>query len=674
MLQTLALLDWRQTALQRRLFVFSMIALMLIWSVSWLTVHLPEVLPWWWKALIVIPFAVLLFWLALGFVTALTGLWVLMRRGRFRVLPSSREPVPPLPTHSTTAILLPVYNEDVAYVFAGIKSMYQSLQAGGWLEHFEFYVLSDSDKSRQWLREGAAWQDLCDELDAHGRIHYRHRRHRIKKKSGNIMDFCRRWGNRHEYMIVLDADSLVTGETFARLVTAMERNPRIGLIQTPLYATGLHTLFARSQQFVNRLYGPVFFAGLHYWWMGDSQYWGHNVIIRTSAFMQHCDLPRLAASGSLGGDILSHDFVEAALLNRAGWETWLAFDLDGSFERPPPTLTDALKRDRRWCLGNLQHWQIIWSRDIPHMQRFLMLGGIMSYVGSLIWLFWLMVLSVTALSYPREDIIENSFFSDSILVITLILLFVYKLFGVIHIIKRGYSQLFGGLANLWMGIVTETLMSILIAPIRMMYYSRFVIEILLGKRANWGTQQREGYKMSWASALREYAWIMIPGLLWAVTLASVNPVAFWWTAPVLLGLILAAPVAVLTSYELAPKAGLFTTPDLQQPMDVLQTFPENHLDLSERSYVTTHDPFTRVVVDPVAQQQHMAYVPRRQVSAKTREQRDELFNRALRMGPVNLTEAERQIFLEDSSLLARLHTAVWQLPEKQFQQQWLSHL
>jgi membrane glycosyltransferase len=308
------------------------------------------------------------------------------------------------------------------------------------------------------------------------------------------------------------------------------------------------------------------------------------------------------------------------------------------------------------------------------MQRFLMLGGIMSYVGSLIWLFWLIVLTVTALTYPDENIIEESIFSHSILWITVVLLFLYKMFGVIHAVKRGCVELFGGFANLWMGIVTETLMSILIAPIRMMYYSRFVIEILMGKRANWGTQQREGYRMSWASALREYAWIMIPGVLWALALIVVNPVAFAWTSPVLLGLILSAPVAVLTSFELKPKTGLFITPDLIQPMDVLQTFPANHLDLSERSYVTTHDPFTRVVVDPLAQQQHLAYVPRRQVPAKTRQQRDELLNRALRMGPVSLSEAERQIFLEDSALLSRLHAAVWQLPEKQFQQQWLSHL
>ena len=151
MLQTPSMVNWRHTARQRRTLVFGIIAVILLWSVAWLGASLPAILPWWWQALILVPFAILLFWLALGFVTAVTGLWVLMRRGRFRVLSAANEPVPPLPQHSTTAILLPIYNEDVAYVFAGIKSMYQSLQAGGWLEHFEFYVLSDSDKSRQWL-------------------------------------------------------------------------------------------------------------------------------------------------------------------------------------------------------------------------------------------------------------------------------------------------------------------------------------------------------------------------------------------------------------------------------------------------------------------------------------------------------------------------------------------
>lgn len=200
-------------------------------------------------------------------------------------------------------------------------------------------------------------------------------------------------------MVVLDADSLMTGDALVRLVDAMDRNERVGLIQTPLYTIGLDTLYARGQQFVNRIYGPIFFAGLHWWWLGESQYWGHNVIIRTQAFMGHCHLPKLPEGGALGGEILSHDFVEAALLSRAGWETWLAYDMEGSFERPPPTLTDSLKRDRRWCQGNLQHWLIIWAHGIPNLHRFLLLGGIMSYISSLIWLGWLVVLTAIAVFY-----------------------------------------------------------------------------------------------------------------------------------------------------------------------------------------------------------------------------------------------------------------------------------
>ena len=263
---------WRDAAKQRRQGFFAVIALLTGLASFWLGVNLPNGLPLIWKILVTVPFAVLFFWLALGFVTALAGWWVLRRGDRYRIASAPGTPLPELCTIDTTAILLPIYNEDIAYVYAGLKSIYQSLERSGNLQHFEFYILSDSDDASNWLREEAAWSALCRDLGQTTRIHYRRRKHRTKKKSGNVMDFCRRWGRRHPYMVVLDADSLITGDALVRMVDAMDRNPRVGLVQAPLYTIGLDTLYARGQQFVNRLYGPIFFAGLHFWWLGESQY------------------------------------------------------------------------------------------------------------------------------------------------------------------------------------------------------------------------------------------------------------------------------------------------------------------------------------------------------------------------------------------------------------------
>lgn len=670
-------LNWQQTARWRRWVMFSLIAVINFIACYWLEKNLSPELPLLLQLFILMPFSILLFWLELGFFTALLGFWMLskQKKQQKRDNHSNDKWLPyRFPTKASTAVLLPIYNEDVAYVYAGLKSIYQSLQQAGYHQHFEFYILSDSDNANHLLQEGAAWTTLCEELDAKGRIHYRHRKHRVKKKSGNIMDFCRRWGNRHPYMVVLDADSLIGGKTLAQLVTIMEKNPQVGLLQAPLYSTGINSFFARSQQFVNRLYGPVFFAGLNYWWQGESQYWGHNVIIRTQAFMQHCDLPKLDEAGSLGGEILSHDFVEAALLNRAGWETWLAYELDDSFERPPPTLTDALKRDRRWCQGNLQHWHIIWSRDIPQLQRFLLLGGIMSYVSSLIWLLWLLALSFAAIAYNNMPLIPSNQETFAILGITLVLLFVYKMFGLVHIMQQKSIKGFGGILNLLRGVLAETLLSILVAPIRMMYYSRFVLEVLTGQKIGWNTQQRTGHELSWRTSFREYRWIMLIGFAWVIALAFFNQTALVWMLPVLGGLISAAAVAVLTS-RTKQQSRLFITPDDKQPSYILEKFEENHKDLQRYTCLSSRDLFTHVLVDPLAHQKYMAYTPyRHRTPEKTQEQREQLAERLLKQGPASLNNHEYLVLLADPVLMCRLHSRIWKLPESQFQQHWLNRI
>ncbi|STE86909.1 glucosyltransferase MdoH [Escherichia coli] len=198
-----------------------------------------------------------------------------------------------------------------------------------------------------------AWMELIAEVGGEGQIFYRRRRRRVKRKSGNIDDFCRRWGSQYSYMVVLDADSVMTGDCLCGLVRLMEANPNAGIIQSSPKASGMDTLYARCQQFATRVYGPLFTAGLHFWQLGESHYWGHNAIIRVKPFIEHCALAPLPGEGSFAGSILSHDFVEAALMRRAGWGVWIAYDLPGSYEELPPNLLDELKRDRRWCHGNL---------------------------------------------------------------------------------------------------------------------------------------------------------------------------------------------------------------------------------------------------------------------------------------------------------------------------------
>ncbi|MBQ8744443.1 MAG: glucans biosynthesis glucosyltransferase MdoH [Mailhella sp.] len=303
-------------------------------------------------------FAILFGWISIGFWMCAAGCWQLLRKTD-SLAPTRGCDEVTIAEACRTAILFPVYNEDTHKYMAGIAATWHSLIATGESGKFDIFILSDSTSPEAWVAEEEAWHEFCRRENAFGHVFYRRRRNNTKRKSGNVADFCRRWGAHYRYMIVFDADSVMSGRTMVRMVKSMELHPDIGILQTPPLAVNMNSLVARVQQFANHLYGPIFATGLHFWLLGDAQFWGHNAIIRTKPFIEHCELPSLPGHGPLAGDIMSHDFVESALMRRAGYGVWLAYDLDGSWEESPPSLIDELIRDRRWCQGNLQHSRLI---------------------------------------------------------------------------------------------------------------------------------------------------------------------------------------------------------------------------------------------------------------------------------------------------------------------------
>ncbi|HEX3890883.1 MAG TPA: glucans biosynthesis glucosyltransferase MdoH, partial [Verrucomicrobiae bacterium] len=291
----------------------------------------------------------------------------------------------------STAIVFPIYNEDSVRVYEGLRATYESLAKTGQLEHFDFFILSDTTDADKWVEEERRWFDLIRELDALGKIYYRRRLDNEGRKSGNVRDFLNAWGRRYRYFMVCDADSVMRGETIVDLVKLMEVHPTVGLIQTVPAIVNAESLFGRIQQFANRLYAPVFIAGLNYWALDLGNYWGHNAIIRTEPFMQFCDLPQLPGEKPFGGQILSHDFVEAALMSRENWEVWFAYDLEGSYEEAPQAMIENAQRERRWCQGNLQHGLVLFAKGLRGVSRVHLLLGICGYLAGPLWLLFLLM-------------------------------------------------------------------------------------------------------------------------------------------------------------------------------------------------------------------------------------------------------------------------------------------
>ena len=501
-------------------------------------------------------FAILFAWIVSSFWLALFGVWA--RLNKVDLLPLKPAAGP---TAARTAILMPVYNEDVARVFSGVRAIWESAGLD-----FDFFILSDSTNPANWVAEELEWQKLKSALGEEAPIFYRHRPKNTGRKAGNIQDFCENWGQLYDYMVILDADSLMTGKTLSQLVGLMDANPRVALIQAPPQLVGRNSLFARIQQFASSVYGPIHAAGLAFLQGPDGNYWGHNAIIRVHAFMQHCGLPRLPGTPPFGGEIMSHDFVEAALLRRAGWEVWIAPDIGGSFEEPPPTLLDYLIRDRRWCQGNLQHLRIAFAQGLALPSRLHLAMGIMSYVSSPLWLLLLLVsvgdmISVKSPAAGESEPLLPLFVSHAaelvvLVVATLVALYGPKLLAVIAVLESpDATRAHGGAGAVLWSALLESLFATLMAPIVMLQHSWFVFSILMGMATGWNAQTRADRALPLGMVARKFAPHTVIGLAATFLLQRYAPDSFDWFLPLLAGLWLAIPLVAFSS---SPLLGRFS--------------------------------------------------------------------------------------------------------------------
>jgi membrane glycosyltransferase len=531
-------------------------------------------------------FVILFAWVAFSFITNVAGFLFVLAGGPRQLDVDEAGEMPTL--SSRTALLFPVYNEEAARVVARLQAMYESLADSRALETFDFFILSDTTQPDIWIAEEAALLLVREKTGGHARLFYRHRRRNKGRKAGNVGDWVKRFGARYEHMVVLDADSLMSGETLVRLVAAMERHPHIGLIQTlPVIVNG-STVFARLQQFANRLYGPLLGYGLAWWHGSEGNYWGHNAIIRTRAFAEQAGLPTLPGRKPIGGEIMSHDFVEAALMRRGGWAIRIAPGRGGSYEESPPALSDYAVRDRRWCQGNLQHMGVLPARGLHPVSRLHLLTGIGAYATAPLWLLFLLVGILIALQaqFIRPEYFPNDFslFPDWpaqdpiraawVFAGTMGLLFLPKLFAYfILLVRTDLRRGFGGALRSLASVLLETVISGLMAPVMMLNQSLTVLAALAGRDVGWNVQRRDDGALPWPEIARGYAWHTFFGIVLAAAAYAVSWSLFLWMSPVILGLLLAIPLAALTADaglgRGLQRLGLLVVPEEGRPPAIL---------------------------------------------------------------------------------------------------------
>lgn len=503
-------------------------------------------------------------WIAIGSLSAALGFLPLFAGERADTI---TPPPKSTPLAARTALLFPVYHEDPARIAGAIEAMILEVESLGQGKNFDIFVLSDTRGEPAGDREAAVYRALGDKVGGVMPVYYRRRLENTSRKSGNIADWVERFGAAYESFVILDGDSVMTGSTVVALSQSLEAEPKAGLIQTVPRLIGGETLLQRLQQFACNIYGPSVATGLAFWHRDQGNYWGHNAIIRTSAFAAAAGLPDLSGRKPFGGHIMSHDFVEAVLLQRAGYGVHMMPSLEGSYEGMPPNVIDVVARDRRWAQGNLQHLAIVAQAGITPMGRLHLGMGAASYLISAIWAASLIVGVILALQGQQ---MIPSYFRDAktlfpiwpiidpgaalrLFLATLIVVMLPKGLGLMLAWKQARRErdLFGAF-RVTCGVLYETIFSMLIAPILMVTQTVGSVEILAGRDSGWKPQKRNDGALTFDDAMWFARWHTLAGGIVAVIAWTVSPGLLVWMAPVVLGLLLAGPVSWLTSRRAGP--------------------------------------------------------------------------------------------------------------------------
>jgi membrane glycosyltransferase len=472
------------------------------------------------------------------------------------------------------------YNEDPARIFAALETMAAGVAERGAGGKFDWFLLSDTTDPAVALAEEEAFVHLRERLGGRTAAFYRRRRANVGRKVGNVADFCKRWGGAYDYLVMLDADSLMAPEAILELVRRMEADPDAGLVQSVPKLVNGTTVLARLLQFAGSVYGPLVAAGFAWWTGGEGNYWGHNAVIRRKAFTEATGLPELSGKPPFGGQILSHDFVEAAMIRRAGWRVVVADDVDGSYEECPPTLIDLAIRDRRWCQGNLQHARLLAAAGFNWVSRFHLFTGIVSYIASPLWL--LLIVAGLALGlqaqYVRPEYFDKDFqlfptwpAMDPVWALwlfagTALVLFGPKLIGLGVLLTDGNERrAVGGGYHAVRSVVVEILVSALIAPVMMLIQTGLIASILMGIDAGWKPQRRDEGGIAWRDIVRRHRWHVVTGLVLGWIAYLISPAIVLWLTPALAGMVLAMPVSGLTGSAAAGRLfmrrGVLTIPE-----------------------------------------------------------------------------------------------------------------
>ena len=533
-------------------------------------------------------FAATLPWYVIGFWNATIGL-LIMRFARdpvAAVMPVAGRVRGDEPITASTAVLLCIRDEPPERVVRMLEPMMEGLAARGVGERFHVYVLSDTSETDIAAAEDARFAALAAAWRGQIALTYRRRAQNIGFKAGNVRDFCERWGKNHDFAIMLDADSVMTVDLVLKLVRIMQIDPRLGIVQSLVIGMPSASAFARIFQFGMLLSMRSYTIGSA-WWQGDcGPYWGHNAIVRIAPFAMHCQLPVLADGALVKGHVLSHDQIEAVLMRRAGYGVRVLAREGSSFEQNPPTLVEFIRRDLRWCQGNMQYWHFLRMPGLPFLSRYQLAFAILMFLGSPAWMGLLLTGSAAVALAPTPADFVRWDAGIAVLVLVLVMWFAPNIATVIDVLTRPkLRHLFGGGVRFSASFMITIVFVVLVAPIMWASHTLFLVRLLSGRALDWGAQARHDHEVPWSFACRQFWPQTLIGLAPVLLLAVAAPSAVPYALLIAAGPLLSIPLAVATAAPALGRAliaaGLDRLPEEALPSPELRALKLPAIELSQ---------------------------------------------------------------------------------------------
>ena len=523
------------------------------------------------KTAILALFVITMPWMVIGFWNALIG-FLIMRFAAdpvAAVFPASASVRPDAIIAARTAVLVCIRNEPPQRALRNLAPLIAGLAADNAASQFHVFILSDTDVPDVVAEEDRLFSGLIETWRDRLTITYRRRVNNIGFKAGNIWEFCERWGHDYEIAITLDADSVMPAAAVLRLVRVMQADPRLGIVQALVVGMPATSAFARIFQFGMR-FGMRSYTIGSAWWQGDcGPYWGHNAAVRLKPFIEACELPPLPS----GKHILSHDQIEAVLMRRAGYEVRVLPEEDLGWEENPPTLIEFLRRDLRWCQGNMQYWRFLVMPGLRPVSRCQLAIAILMFVSSPAWVA-LLVLGTLLAARGQGNVLDASY-GWLLLIVILFMWFAPKIATVTDVLLRpGLRRAYGGTFRIVVSVTIEVVFFILLSPVQWISHTLQLAKLAWGGGIGWGAQARDDHAVSFGHAVQ---WLWPHTLLGVISIGALlfrNSAAIPVMFLVAGGPMLSIPFAVLTARRSAGDIllhfGLCALPEENVPPEILR--------------------------------------------------------------------------------------------------------